>query len=88
MITGKTDHGVVWRNLHKIMGGTGAAFHTIACTRNKVKRYKVKDNMTGRWHTVTSKKWDAIKDSSYLVYDHYETRFVLVESFIKEEIPA
>lgn len=72
-IRGKSDHGSEWRAIHRAMGGDGERCHSEEVIRNKVKRHEIKDIRNGKTYTVSTRRWNFIKQ-----FPHYS----LVRSYI------
>ena len=50
VLRGKSDHGPIWKRIHRALGGTGARCHNIDRTglKRAVTRHEYKDHRTGR----------------------------------------
>lgn len=55
-----SNHDEFWNSIHRLMNGSGAAFHKYDVQRNTVKRVKLLDTLTGKTLLVTTRHWDKV----------------------------
>lgn len=63
--THSTDHSFMWQMIHQAMGGNGSRTHNSVVKRNCVTRHKIVDNRTGRLYTVSTRKWNQVRNWTY-----------------------
>lgn len=85
LISGDTDHGWMWKSIHRAMGGTAERCHNVEVQKNRVQRHKIVCALTGKPYTVTTRKWNAIKDMK--MWDG-RPRFTRQQSYIRGQQPA
>lgn len=83
ILTGKTDHGILWQKIHTSMGGTAERCHTVDVQRNQVQRHKILDRRDGKIYVLTTRRWNKI---SFLKLSDGKDRFVKQDSFIKPQM--
>lgn len=61
-VNNKSDgHGHIWRMIYHCIGGNGKRCHNFEVKKNVVKRYQVKDNVTGKiFNNVTTRTLNKI----------------------------